>query len=32
MSDIAPKIEIVSSLEELGETDRGANGFGSTGR
>lgn len=32
MSYIAPKIEIVSSLEELGETDRGANGFGSTGR
>lgn len=32
MPFIAPEIEIVSSLEDLGETDRGANGFGSSGR
>lgn len=32
MPYIAPPIEYVESLSELGETERGANGFGSTGR
>lgn len=28
----APKLELVSFLDELGQSDRGENGFGSTGR
>lgn len=28
----SPTVEVVDSIEELGDTDRGANGFGSSGK